>query len=108
MTATDTFDSDPRLSDQIGADKPAWLWSADGTRLLWTNAVGAQVFSPRTKLRDTDTAARQITRVFAALPQNDTPRLDRLRGFGAPIGGALLCHCSRFKTADGDAVLVVS
>jgi PAS domain S-box-containing protein len=108
MTATDTFESDPRLSDQIGADKPAWLWSADGTRLLWTNAVGAQIFAPGTQLRETDSAARQIARVFTALPDNDAPRLERLRGFGAPIGGALLCQCSRFKTPDGDAILVVS
>ncbi len=53
-------------------------------------------------------AARQIARVFAALPESDAPRLERLRGFGAPIGGALLSQCSRFKTPDGDAVLVVS
>ena len=108
MTATDTFDSDPRLADHGAADKPAWLWSADGTRLLWTNAVGAQIFARGTQLRETNSAARQIARVFAALPESDAPRLERLRGFGAPIGGALLCQCSRFKTPDGDAVLVVS
>jgi len=108
MTATDTFDSDPRLAGHRAADKPAWLWSADGTRLLWSNAVGAQIFAPRTQLRETDSAPRQLARVFAALPEGDAPRLERLRGFGAPIGGALLCQCSRFKTADGDAILVVS
>ena len=108
MTATDTFDSDPRLADQAVADKPAWLWSADGTRLLWTNAVGARIFAARTQLHETDSAARQIARVFAALPEGDAPRLERLRGFGAPIGGALLCQCSRFKTQNSDAVLVVS
>ena len=78
------------------------------SRLLWTNAVGAQIFPPRTQLRETNSAARQIARVFAALPDSDAPRLERLRGFGAPIGGALLCQCSRFKTPEGDAILVVS
>ncbi len=107
MTATDTFDSDPLLAGHA-ADKPAWLWNASGTRLLWTNGIGGQIFAAGTQLRDTDSAARQIARVFAALPESDTPRLERLRGFGAPIGGALLCQCSRFKTPADDAVLVVS
>ena len=31
---------------QLAADKrAAWLWSADGARILWTNAAGAAFFS---------------------------------------------------------------
>src|SRR5271169_2429554 len=39
---------DPRLTAQLpdlatGAT-PAWLWSADGSQILWANAVGAAIF----------------------------------------------------------------
>ena len=39
---------DPRLAaelaDRATSQAPAWLWSADGLRILWTNVVGAAIF----------------------------------------------------------------
>ncbi|MES5488811.1 hypothetical protein QMZ05_39230, partial [Bradyrhizobium sp. INPA03-11B] len=35
---------DVRLADHATDALPAWLWSADGARILWANPVGAQVF----------------------------------------------------------------
>src|SRR6185312_16282458 len=41
--------------------------------------------------------------------QGGVPRLERLRGFGASLGGALVCMCSRLTLADNEAgILVVS
>ena len=35
---------DPRLAVHATSPLPAWLWSADGTRVLWANPVGARLF----------------------------------------------------------------
>ena len=35
---------DPRLAAHATSALPAWLWSIDGTRVLWANAVGAKLF----------------------------------------------------------------
>jgi hypothetical protein len=36
--------SDPRLAVHATSALPAWLWSIDGTRILWANPVGARLF----------------------------------------------------------------
>ncbi len=38
---------DPRLAVHATSVLPAWLWSLDGARVLWTNAAGARVFGAR-------------------------------------------------------------
>src|SRR5258706_510427 len=35
---------DPRLAVHATSALPAWLWSVDGTRILWANPVGARLF----------------------------------------------------------------
>ncbi len=35
---------DPRLAVHATSALPAWLWSTDGTRILWANPVGARLF----------------------------------------------------------------
>ena len=35
---------DPRLAVHATSALPAWLWSIDGTRILWANPVGARLF----------------------------------------------------------------
>src|SRR3982074_2764444 len=35
---------DPRLAVHATSALPAWLWSIDGTRILWANPVGAKLF----------------------------------------------------------------
>ena len=107
---------DPRLAAHALTAAPVWLWSVDGTRILWTNPIGASIFdaaSPAaiaaTRFAPRHTAAAQISRLAATLPQGDASQLERLRGFGARSTGILMCLCSRITLADGTvAILVVS
>ncbi len=38
---------DARLAVHATSHQPAWLWSVDGTRILWANPVGARLFGAR-------------------------------------------------------------
>jgi PAS domain S-box-containing protein len=108
--------SDPRLAAHALSPEPAWLWTADADRILWANPIGAAIFNGATpgalaelRFERQHPAAQQIARLAGTLPQGGTPRLERLRGFGAHLGGTLVCLCSRVTLADnGTAVLVVS
>ncbi|HEV8466628.1 MAG TPA: PAS domain-containing protein [Pseudolabrys sp.] len=110
------FLRDPRLATHALSSAPVWLWSADGERILWANSTGASIFdaaSPMaaaaTRFGPRHTAAAQISRLAATLPQGNSPRLERLRGFGARFGGMLVCLCSRITLADNTtAILVIS
>ncbi|MGB2597340.1 MAG: PAS domain-containing protein, partial [Pseudolabrys sp.] len=110
------FLRDPRLGTHALNSAPVWLWSADGKRILWANSTGASIFgaaSPMaaaaTRFGPRHAAAAQISRLAATLPQGNSPRLERLRGFGARFGGMLVCLCSRITLADNTmAILVVS
>jgi PAS domain S-box-containing protein len=108
--------SDARLAVHALGAAPVWLWRHDAKQILWANPVAAAIFeagSPAavTKI-DFDSAhpaATQIRRLASTLPQGDMPRLERLRGFGASLGGTLVCLCSRFPLGEGEsAVLVVA
>ena len=107
---------DPRLAVHATSATPAWLWSADASRLLWTNAVGAAVFGASTaasaaalRFDAGNPAAAQIARLSANLPHGGQTRLERLRGFGAGFARMLICACSRIALADKTpAVLVVA
>ena len=46
---------DERLAVHATSALPAWLWSWDGTRILWANPVGARLLGAETA---TDLAAR--------------------------------------------------
>ena len=35
---------DPRLAVHATSALPAWLWSIDGSRVLWANPLGARLF----------------------------------------------------------------
>jgi PAS domain S-box-containing protein len=51
----------------------------------------------------------QVTRLAGTLPQGGAARLERLRGFGASVGGPLTCLCSRHLLRDGEvAILIVA
>jgi PAS domain S-box-containing protein len=108
--------SDPRLAAHALSPSPAWLWSADAKRLLWANPTAAAIFkasSPGTvtnlRFEPGDPSATQIARLAGTLPHGGAPRLERLRGFGASLGGALVCLCSRITLNDNSiAILVVS
>src|SRR6186997_418813 len=96
------FLSDPRLAPYALGDAPVWLWSADATRILWGNPAAAAVFNASSSTALTahtidpkGPAALQIARLAGTLGHGATPRLERLRGFGGRVGGALMCSCSR-------------
>jgi PAS domain S-box-containing protein len=107
---------DPRLMAHALSPLPAWLWSADGSRLLWANAAGVDTFrAPGTdplavlEFELDKPAPVQIARLAASLPNNGVWRLERLRGFGGGIGGALMCQCARIELSGGEpAILVVA
>src|SRR5882672_11721037 len=111
-----SFLSDPRLAPHAMGDIPAWLWSADATRILWGNPTAAAIFNAPSSTALTGhtidpkgSAALQIARLAGTLPHGAAPRLERLRGFGGRMGGALLCNCARIMLADRTpAILVVA
>jgi len=105
---------DPRLAALATSAWPAWLWSADGLRILWANAVGAAIFGATSvgafgqrRFKASDAAAAQVIRLGATLPSRSQERLERLRGFGAGFGRALTCVCSRVVLDDGSAAVLI-
>jgi PAS domain S-box-containing protein len=107
--------SDPRLAVHATSALPAWLWSIDGTRILWANPVGARLFDAangaalaKKTFGPADSHRRQVARLTSRLPSNGVIRLERLRGFGAPFGSLVSCGCARLDFADGGhGILVV-
>ena len=109
---------DPRLAAQLAdyatSASPVWLWSTDGSRILWANAVGAAIFGAAnvsecaTRRFDAKhPAAAAIRRLAPTLPSTGQPRLERLRGFGASFGRALTCVCSRIVLPEGRAAVLI-
>jgi PAS domain S-box-containing protein len=105
---------DPRISAHAVTPEPAWLWSADGTQILWANAVGAAIFGAETpaalaghRFDPQDSVAQQIARIAAVLPADGIPRLERLSGLGAEASCSLPCGCSRISLPDGTAAILV-
>jgi len=104
--------SDPRLSAHALSPMPAWLWSTDASRILWANPTAAAVFEaaapgalgPR-RFDTRHPAAAQIARLAGSLPPGGTARLERLRGFGASVGGTLICLCSRLTLARNEPAI---
>lgn len=107
---------DPRLSVHATSPLPAWLWSLDGSRVLWANAVGAKFFGAanaallaQKTFGPADGHRRQVTRLARQLSASGAVRLERLRGFGAALGTLMTCACARLSFADGrEAVLVTA
>jgi PAS domain S-box-containing protein len=105
----------PRLAPLATSAWPAWLWSIDGSQMLWANAVGAAIFGGETVAACTqrrfdvgDSPARQIVGLAATLPATGQERLERLRGFGASFGRPLTCACSRIVLTDGKVGILIS
>ena len=119
MTESDLHFSylrEPQLAAHALSPVPVWLWNSDADRILWANPTGAAIFDAPSsssvasrKFEPRHVAAMQVARLAGTLPQGGTPRLERLRGFGASFGGILICLCSRITLKDNrNAVLVVS
>ena len=106
---------DPRLAVHATSALPAWLWSTDGTRILWANPVGAGLFgaangavlAART-FGPADQHRRQIAQLAGRLSPTGAFRLERLRGFGATLGTLVTCGCARLDFADGSHGILVA
>ncbi|WP_213741681.1 PAS domain-containing protein [Bradyrhizobium sp. dw_411] len=106
---------DPRLAVYATSALPVWLWSIDGTRILWANPVGARLFGAANGAALTqklfgpaDQHRRQVAQLANRLPANGTIRLERLRGFGASLGALVTCGCARLDFADGSHGVLVA
>ena len=106
---------DPRLAAYATSRLPAWLWTADGERILWANPAGARMFGAadgaalaEKAFGPADQHRRQIARLASRLPANGAIRLERLQGFGAAPGGLTTCGCSRFDFANGSHGVLIA
>jgi PAS domain S-box-containing protein len=106
---------DPRLAVHATSALPAWLWSIDGTRVLWANPVGARLFGAangaalaKKVFGPADAHRRQVAQLARRLPSTGAIRLERLRGFGAPLGMLVTCGCARLDFADGSHGILVA
>jgi PAS domain S-box-containing protein len=106
---------DPRLAVHATSTLPAWLWSVDGTRILWANPVGASMFGAANGAAlaerifgPADAHRRQVAQLARKLPPAGAIRLERLRGFGAPLGRLVTCGCARLDFADGHHGILIA
>lgn len=93
---------------------PAWVWSTGGERLLWANAAGRAFFRAASDdaLRarafgPADPYRRQVKQLVSILAPSGALRLERLRGFGAPLGGLMTCGCARISL-DGESGILIA
>jgi PAS domain S-box-containing protein len=107
---------DPQLAVHATGMVPAWLWAADGTRILWANPAGCALFGAsrsstlaQRAFGPADQHRRQIARLATQLPLDGTTRLERLRGFGMPLGLLVTCACTRLIfTGGGNGILIAA
>jgi len=106
---------DPRFAAYAASALPAWLWTADGRRILWANAAGVRVFGAASgaalaekTFGPADRHRRQIARLAGRLLANGAIRLERLQGFGAAPGGLATCGCSRFDFPNGSHGVLIA
>ena len=107
--------TDPRLSVHATSPLPAWLWSTDGTRVLWANAVGARQLGVANVAALTnktfgpaDAHRRQVAQLAFRLSRTRAVRLERLRGFGASPGLLMTCSCARLDFPDGRTAILIA
>jgi PAS domain S-box-containing protein len=107
--------SDRRLAAYLASPLPAWLWSSDGTRILWANPAGAGVFGAAdgaalaTRIfGPADRHRRQVARLAGRVPMGGAIRLERLQGFGAAPGMFGTCGYQRIDFHDGSHGLLIA
>ncbi|MCG6204992.1 PAS domain-containing protein [Rhodopseudomonas sp. HC1] len=106
---------DPRLAAHAVRALPVWLWSVDGTRVLWANPVGARLLGADNaytlgmrRFGPADPHRRLVSHLAGRLPPDGATRLERLRGFGARLGALVTCACARLDFADGRAGILIA
>src|SRR3974390_2036222 len=105
---------DARIAPHATGLQAAWLWSADGAAILWTNAVGAAAFGLQDlgrlgePLGAFDTHRRQVAQLADRLPKSGAARLERMRGFGATPGQLATCACALLALEDGSNTILIT
>ncbi len=107
--------SDPRLAAYAASRLPAWLWTADGKRILWANPAGIRLLGAASAaalaektVGPADQHRRQIARLAGRLRAEGAVRLERLQGFGAAPGSLATCGCLRIDFADGSHGVLIA
>ncbi len=101
---------DARLAPYAMSAIPAWLFAADGSRVLWANASGAGALnapSVATLAERIFTADEPLGADIARLAETLPPtsqKYERLRD----IGSSLVCACSRVEIAGVAGILVTA
>ncbi|WP_321342684.1 PAS domain-containing sensor histidine kinase [Breoghania sp.] len=104
----------PALAGHLGETQPAWLWSADGRRVLWANAAGVRFFRAASmaellgrSLADTAPARRHLERLAHAPQERES--LEKLRFFIGVRAVQLTAHARAVTLENGEqAALVVA
>ncbi len=103
----------PALSGLLGQQEPWWLWTADASRLLLTNASGAvamgatgATMAMERSYSSSHAFAGQIVRLAAHLPEAGETRMERLRLFGRAAAAMLLVQARRLTLAGEETILV--
>jgi PAS domain S-box-containing protein len=106
---------DPRLAAHATSALPAWLWSVDGVSILWANPVGAKLFGAangailaKKTFGPADAHRRQVAQLAGRLLPSGAVRLERLRGFGVPLGALVTCGCARLEFADASCGILIA
>jgi len=105
----------PDIAALAGDVRAAWVFSADGARVLWTNAAGASFFGIRdaADLSSLSGLAKSPARPhisrIAETGTTDRMSTDRLRFYRGLRVMLLTCQCKRLELGEGrDAALIVS
>ncbi|MEP3048464.1 MAG: ATP-binding protein [Roseibium sp.] len=103
------------LAELIADTRAAWLWSADGAKVLWANAAGAAFFSARSvsdlenlKSFDRSPARPHLARI-ASSGFSDRLSIERLRFYRGLRVMLLTCQCKKIELENGaSAALIIS
>lgn len=106
--------STSELVDLCTNAAPAWVWSADGSHILWANAAGAEFFSAKS-LEDLEgkdgffrSPARPFIERIATSGSSERATIERLRFYRGLRVLLLTCQCRRISLSDGsNAALII-
>ena len=108
------FLSEAAIAPYATSPHALWLFSDDGSNLLFANAAAAALLKASPS-RENHTAlprefAAHLARSAATLQKGAPPRLERLRGLGTAFGRPLTCRCARIPvaTSGGEGILVIA
>src|ERR687885_242239 len=110
-----TAAADARLGPLLLAPSPAWLFTADGRRVLWANAAGVAFFGEaslgalrRRRFRPDAPSTRQIEALARNLAMDGEPRRALLRVAVGPASRPVPGTFRKLRFGDADAVLAAA